>query len=176
MKARCLNKNDKSYKNYGGRGITVCPEWVNDFMIFYKDMGERLQGLTLDRIDNNGNYCKENCRWSSPKEQNNNTRRNRFITYNGKTQTIAQWADELGINYHMLICRMNRGWGAKRTLTESSNFGKYEKKVAQKKGKKIIKIFVSLSSAKKIGFNAGHICECCQNKRKTHKGFIWEYV
>ena len=71
MKCRCLNKNYTQYKDYGGRGITICKEWLI-FENFYRDMGKRPEGMSIDRIDNNGNYCKSNCKWSTPKEQNNN--------------------------------------------------------------------------------------------------------
>lgn len=74
MRKRCLKSDDKDYKYYGGRGITICPEWII-FENFFEDMGERLQGKTLDRKDNNGNYCKKNCRWATPKQQANNKRK-----------------------------------------------------------------------------------------------------
>ena len=108
MKQRCLNKNDIGYKNYGGRGITVCPEWLNSFKNFYADMGKKPEGLSLDRIDNDGNYCKENCRWATLEEQHNNTRANRFLTYNNKTQTMAQWAREFNISSSTLFGRIKR--------------------------------------------------------------------
>lgn len=97
MKKRCTNPNSSDYYRYGLRGIKVCEKWKY-FDNFIHDMeGSYKEGLTLDRIDNNGNYCKENCRWSSPIEQSNNTRRNRFVTYLGKTQTLSQWIRDLNL-------------------------------------------------------------------------------
>lgn len=74
MVQRCCNKNQQSYKGYGGRGITICDEWVNSFEQFYSDMGARPEGFSLDRIDNDGLYCKSNCRWATREQQQNNQR------------------------------------------------------------------------------------------------------
>jgi len=117
MKSRCNNKNATGYKNYGGRGITVCDRW-DLYENFYKDMGERPTGTTLDKIDNNGNYYKDNCRWATQKEQTNNRRTCRFITARGKTQTVSQWGEELHINSSTIIERLNRGWSEERSLEE----------------------------------------------------------
>ena len=97
MRQRCLNKKNKAYKNYGGRGIKVCKEWES-FEIFYKDMGERPEGMTLDRINNDGNYEKSNCRWATDAEQTNNTRANILLTFEGMTKNVAQWARFKGFN------------------------------------------------------------------------------
>ena len=116
MEQRCLNRNNHAYKNYGGRGIKVCNRWLK-FENFYKDMGECPVGKTLDRIDNNGNYKPSNCRWATVKEQNNNRRNNHLLTFKGKTQTIAQWAKEIGINRATLSSRIYKGWSVERALT-----------------------------------------------------------
>ena len=110
MRQRCYNLNFKYYRNYGGRGITICDEW-QDFYAFeqlayangYSD------DLTIDRIDTNGNYEPSNCRWATMKVQANNKRNNRLITHNGKTQTESQWADELGISYATMRNRLHKG-------------------------------------------------------------------
>ena len=115
MKTRCFNKNYKDYKYYGGRGIKVCNSWMK-FENFFEDMGERPEGKTLDRIDNNGNYCKENCYWATRKEQANNRRSNRYLTYKGKTQNVSEWAEELNINKNDISNRLNLGWKIERIL------------------------------------------------------------
>lgn len=93
MKQRCLDKNIKDYVNYGGRGILICDKWMS-FTGFNEDMlPSYIKGLTLDRIDVNGSYCKENCRWADRKVQGNNTRRNRYVEYNGITKTLSEWGD-----------------------------------------------------------------------------------
>ena len=111
MIRRCHHKKDKDYKNYGERGISVCQKWRDDFMSFYDwamNNGYN-ETLTLDRIDNDGNYEPSNCRWATIKEQSNNTRFNRYITYNGKTKTITQWAEFLGFKEDTLRARIVSG-------------------------------------------------------------------
>lgn len=112
MRSRCYNHKVGGYKYYGGRGITVCDEWLNDFQAFYdwSVTNGYNNNLTLDRIDNDGNYEPSNCRWVTMLEQSNNTRANVFITYKGKTKTIAEWARELDIHVHTLSNRLDRGW------------------------------------------------------------------
>lgn len=101
MKQRCFNPNHDSYPDYGGRGITVDETWLGPtgFGQFYEDMGPRPSDkYELDRKDNNGSYCKANCQWSLPYTQKRNTRRNVWLTCNGKTQCMTDWAIELGMN------------------------------------------------------------------------------
>lgn len=118
MKRRCFDKNNSEYHNYGGRGIKVCDRWLNSFENFLEDMGKLpFRGATLDRINVNGGYGPNNCRWATMKEQANNTRRSHFITYNGKTKTLSGWADEIGVNYSALENRIRRGWGIEKALT-----------------------------------------------------------
>lgn len=107
MKNRCSNPNDPKFKNHGGRGITVCKEWVESFDRFIQDIGERPEGYTIDRIDNNLGYCKENCKWSSYTEQNNNKNNNIRLTYNGECKTVSEWAKHLNMNVQTLFWRIN---------------------------------------------------------------------
>ncbi len=117
MKARCYKTDHNSYQNYGGRGITVCERWLNSFEAFLQDMGERPSiKHTLDRIDNDGNYEPGNCRWATPEEQHNNRRDSRFLTHDGKTQTAAQWAREVGIPYITFMARL-RKWSVEKAIT-----------------------------------------------------------
>ena len=115
MKTRCLNKNNYHYKNWGGRGITICEEWLK-FENFYKDMGEMPESKTLDRIDNDLGYCKKNCKWSTNKEQCNNRRNNILLTYQEKTMTASQWAKELKIKLSTIYCRIHKNWDIKKVL------------------------------------------------------------
>lgn len=121
MKSRCDNPHNNRYKNYGGRGITICNSWRENFLNFYEWAINNgyTDKLTIDRIDVNGNYEPSNCRWATPKEQANNRTNNHRITYEGKTLTITQWSEITGINrdalYHRLI---TRGWDVERALTK----------------------------------------------------------
>jgi hypothetical protein len=111
MKARCYNKKNTRYKNYGGRGIVVCDKWQT-FEGFYEDMGPTYkEGLTIERIDTNGNYCKENCTWASVKAQNNNTSRNLLWLYDGKWITSAEFCKILKIKPYSLS--VNNHYGKK---------------------------------------------------------------
>jgi hypothetical protein len=105
MWQRCTNPNDSAFKNYGGRGIAICERWAV-FENFLADMGPKPDAYELERQDVNGNYEPGNCRWATIKEQANNRRTNRFITHEGRTQTLAQWAEELGIKMHTLYRRI----------------------------------------------------------------------
>lgn len=118
MKERCDNSNYKSYYLYGGRGIEYEPKWKS-FHGFCDDMlpGYK-EGLTLDRTNNNGNYERNNCRWITNLEQQNNRRDNNYVTYNGRTQSIADWARELGLKHKTLWCRiMVYDWPLDKALT-----------------------------------------------------------
>lgn len=119
-KNRCFNKNDVDYPYYGGRGIKVCERWlgVNGFSNFLEDMGERpTPKHTLDRKDNDGNYEPSNCKWETRLTQANNTRQNHILEFNGRKQTIAQWAREIGVSRDALKYRIYRGWTVERALT-----------------------------------------------------------
>ena len=122
MKKRCLNKNCHAYKDYGGRGIMVCEEWLNDFVKF-KDWAVKngyKEDLTIDRKNNNGNYSPDNCRWTTIKVQANNTRHNRIIYHDGEFHTMKEWAVKLNINYRTLSVRINRDkWDTEKALTYS---------------------------------------------------------
>ena len=120
MKGRCYNPNNNRYKYYGGRGITVCDEWKNDFMAFYDwsiTHGWK-EGLTIDRIDVNGNYCPENCRWIPLSDQMGNRTNSRYLTFNGETKTLAQWSKISGISSDTISNRLNRGWSVEDALNK----------------------------------------------------------
>ena len=119
IKARCLNPSYHQYDLYGGRGIDICDEWKNDFLAFYNWAIENgySENLSIDRIDVNGDYSPTNCRWCTPKEQSNNKRNNINITINDKTQTLAQWCEELGLNYGTVRRRIKvYGWSDSEAL------------------------------------------------------------
>lgn len=116
MKQRCNDKKCEAYRNYGGRGIKYSDDWEK-FENFYRDMGKRPKGASLDRIDVNGDYCKENCRWANWVVQANNKRTNRVIEYNGECKTLAEWARYLRINIRTLAARLDKyNWSVKKSF------------------------------------------------------------
>lgn len=125
IKARCLCKTHRAFKNYGGRGITLCIEWANDFLVFEKwalANGYK-KGLTIDRIDNNGNYEPSNCRWTTRTVQQNNRRTNRFIEYNGKKRTLSQWSKILNIPETTLFGRLKNNWPLDKVFSQNKYRG-----------------------------------------------------
>lgn len=115
MKARCNNPNTHEFDNYGGRGITYSKNWET-FVGFFADMGERPKGLTLDRIDFNGPYSKENCRWATMKTQQRNRRNNHLLTWGRETFPISQWAEIKNLPATALYKRIEAGWSIEDAL------------------------------------------------------------
>lgn len=117
MKARCIRKTDHKYNRYGGRGIKICDEWMN-FEPFYNwamSNGYN-ENLSIDRIDNNGNYEPSNCRWATPVQQANNRSENRIIEYKGEKMTVSDASRKYNVPYRLLYGRIHRGWGANRAI------------------------------------------------------------
>lgn len=117
LRQRCMNPNSEKYKNYGGRGIKVCERWLHSFENFFADMGKCPEGCSIDRIDVNGNYCPENCRWVTQKTQQNNRRNNTKITFGGITETLRYWSEKTGIDPKTLYNRFRvLHWSAEKTI------------------------------------------------------------
>ena len=118
MRGRILNRNNPKYPQYGGRGITICPQW-DDFAVFYGDMGPKpCPNHSLDRIDNDGPYSPENCRWSDAVSQSRNRRITRRISHDGTTLAVGEWAAIAGLSYAQLRKRLALGWSMERALSQ----------------------------------------------------------
>lgn len=119
MKRRCFNQNYSRYKDYGGRGITICEEWLDfdNFVDWAKENGFEI-GLTIERIDNDGNYEPSNCAWITRAEQNRNRRSNKYIEYQGETKTLAEWCEKLGLKYGRVQERLASGWSVEDAFTQ----------------------------------------------------------
>lgn len=109
MLARCRNPNCPAFPNYGGRGIDVCDAWIS-FKGFLADMGERPEGLTLERIDNDRGYGPDNCRWATRSEQGRNKRSTRLLTVDGQTLSMAEWSERTGLKISTIWARIAKGW------------------------------------------------------------------
>lgn len=138
MKRRCRNPDSQQYKNYGGRGIDVCSNWLS-FEGFYKDMGDRPTAKhSLGRIDNDKGYNKSNCRWETKEQQDNNKRQNVYWEYNGVRLSIAQWAKLIGLKTDTLWKRVNSaGWSIEKALTTPHRYKKIEIGLAIDKTKEV---------------------------------------
>jgi len=115
---RCFNKKSDHYQQYGARGITMCEEWATNFEAFFSYMGPRPVGMSLDRIDNNGNYEPGNCRWATTEQQRNNTQQCVFYDWNGQRLTLAQISRAVGIPRLVIYKRIKRGWPFDRAVSE----------------------------------------------------------
>lgn len=121
MRKRCYSEKEPAYKDYGGRGITICDEWLNDVVPFYKwaiNNGYK-DGLMIERIDNDKGYSPDNCKWATPKDQANNRRSCVNFTYNGETKNLTQWCNYFGLPYKTIHARIyKRHWTFERAITE----------------------------------------------------------
>jgi hypothetical protein len=117
MMNRCYDSRNKAYKWYGGAGVVVCNEWKNSFAQFIKDTGfPPFKGAQIDRIDGSGNYEPNNVQWVTSSRNNRNRKSSRFITFDGQTLCIADWADKLGLNRKSIMSRLNMGWPIEEVL------------------------------------------------------------
>lgn len=118
IKTRCLNGKVKEYPKYGGRGITICDEWLKDFKVFYdwSLLNNYSDDLSIDRKDNDGNYEPNNCRWTNSRVQANNRTSNSLLAFKGETKTLAEWVLEYNITYGAAFERLKRGWSLEKSL------------------------------------------------------------
>ena len=144
---RCYDKNVPCYANYGGRGISVCDRWRESFENFHADMGDRPEGMTLERMDNNGNYEPGNCRWATMKEQAHNKRNNRFLTAKGETMLMVEWARRLGCNPAAIIARLHTGMDEAEAVTKPIP-KRPNSKLSEEKVREIRNIYPALSLQK----------------------------
>jgi hypothetical protein len=117
MIQRCNNPDARGFARYGARGISVCPQWLS-FEGFYADMGDRPEGMTLDRIDNDGNYEPGNCRWATAKRQARNRRKTKLLEFRGEKRPMSEWAEIMGIKRKVLENRIRAGWSVEDALTK----------------------------------------------------------
>ncbi len=132
MIERCYTDTHQAFQHYGGRGIEVCERWRHGFDNFYADMGDRPEGLSLDRIDNNKGYTPDNCRWATSEEQMANTRMARLLEYKGEKLPVAAWARKLGVSRNRINTRLQRGMTVEEALTVPK-LSQWDKKYGKRK-------------------------------------------
>lgn len=186
MKRRCYNPNTEGYEYYGGRGIKMCDEWLNDYVAFYNwaILNGASQELSIDRIDVNGDYCPENCRWADAQTQARNTRVNRYIEYNGKRKLLLEWAEEVGIPSEVIRHRIfSYGWpvgealGFEEHITVMPERPQTRKAVLQYTlDGEFVREWPSLKDIEKeLKFTAKSIRNCCSGAVFSSHGYKWEF-
>lgn len=181
MRDRCYNKNCQDFKHYGKRGIKICNEWIdkeNGTVNFYNwaiKNGYK-KGLTIDRINNDGNYEPENCRWITIGEQQNNKRNNIKIKYKNETHTPTEWAKILNVSVRNIYYRYYQGMSP-NMIFEKGNLSnlKQEEILMLDRNWKFLKKFKNVHEIKEAGFNSSHVREVCKGKRNFHKGYRWKF-
>ena len=181
IKNRCYNKKNNHYYLYGGRGITMCDEWLNSYDAFYKWAIENgfKKELTIDRINNNGNYCPENCRWVDYYTQSKNRRNIKTYEINGERLTLTEISRKYKISFHKLESRViNNKMDIYVAISFGNEYTKYPKKVGQfSKDGKLIKIFNRQKDACiELGIKKQNISLCIKDFSKTAGGFKWQYL
>lgn len=176
IKRRCglltYGKDSEKFLTYRKKGITMCPEWADSLEKFMEDMGPReSRAFSVDRIDNNKGYYKENCKWSTKKEQMNNRENNRFVEYNGKRQTIQQWAEELNLDWKLLKGRLDR------LFTGLEAVGLRGQSIVQKaKDGSVIKHYKTVEEATlETGISQAALRKCLCKHNNSSGGYLWEY-
>lgn len=178
IRKRCLNPKSSVYKYYGGKGVKICNEWLDTengsirFIDWAKHNGYN-DKLTIDRIDPNGNYCPENCRWITPKAQNNNRSNNILYSYNGETHNINEWCEILKLNYSTVYTRLFR---EKLPFEEAIKKEKHDKNRKKLLCVELNKTFPSIkNAAQSIGTSSSNLIINIKNGWKCG-GYHWEYI
>ena len=172
MIERCENAKSISYKNYGGRGISVCEEW-HDFERFanWANGSGYSENLTIDRLDNDKNYCPENCKWSTMKEQGRNKRTNRMVTIGGKTCTLSEWCESYEISQVTVQSRLRYGWDIEKAITTPT---KAKKKILCVETNEVFD--TAREAGRKYGASKTSISMAASGATKSSCGLHWSYV
>lgn len=163
IKDRCYNPHNKSYKNYGGRGITICDEWLNhpeSFVNWSLENGYE-DGLSIDRIDNNNGYSPDNCRWVTIKENNQNRRSSKVYTYDGKTMNLTQWCNFLNLDYNTILMRIRRGNTFEEAISKITRKRDTSSLIGKRFGKLTVLEFYGINRYRYSMF----ICQCDCGKK-----------
>lgn len=187
MKSRCYNRNDGKYKYYGAKGVSVCDEWLKSFPSFYEwsITNGYTDTLTIDRVNTDGDYCEENCRWVGYTEQNNNKSDNLLLRYNNDRITVKEMSKLTGLNESTIRSRLNLGWSVEKII-ETPKLGFGVTTVKNKCSSKMIDQFdkngmllATFQSTKavsdKLKINRDSISRCLRGKAKTAGGYMWRY-